>query len=95
MITAPALTETFCPGVVPGPAPEPALPHDATLEPTDETIAEVQSLVCASRQLQPDMSVEDLAVAMSAALRQLLEAPGPGYAVALASFALRYREEHL
>jgi hypothetical protein len=76
---------------------EPALPHDATLEPRDETIAEVQSLVCASRQLTPreEMSAHDLVLAMTGALRQLIDSPEPSYAVALAAFALRYREEHL
>lgn len=73
------------------------LPHDPRLEPRDETVAELQSLVCASRQLTPqdEMSAHDLVLAMTGALRQLIEEPSPGYAVALAAFALRYREEQL
>jgi hypothetical protein len=86
--------ETLPSAVGPELLPEPTLPHDATLEPSDETVAEVQSLVCASRQIAAEMPEEDLIAAMSAALRQLIEAPSSGYAVALASFALRYREEH-
>lgn len=98
-MSAPATTlPTTAPSAA---APELALdsdlPHDARLEPRDETIAELQSLVCASRQLTPpdEMPGSDLVLAMTGALRQLIESPSPGYAVALAAFALRYREEHL
>lgn len=75
---------------------EPAapLPHDATLEPTDETIAEVQSLVVQSRQTGPLDIAEGLA-AISHCTRRIIETGNPVWAIALAGFALRLKEEHL
>lgn len=96
MITAPAHTPTFCPDVAPQlveRAPDP--PHDARLEPADETVAELQSLVCKSRQLAPELGREELLGCMEAAIAQLMVDPGPGHAVAVAAFALRFREECL
>lgn len=72
-----------------------APPHDMTLEPADETIAEVQSFVAASRQTTPGLDRVDLVVAMSDTLRGLIETPTVAEAIALAGFALRLREEHL
>lgn len=73
----------------------PELPHDAALEPSDETVAEVQSLVCKSRQLQPELTPDELLAAMEGALYELMvrRPDAGGYAVALATMALRYREE--
>lgn len=68
--------------------------HDATLEPKDETIAEVQSFVAASRQASR-LDHVDLVVALSDTLRGLIDEPTPAQAIALAGFALRLREEHL
>lgn len=76
-----------------------ALAHDATLEPRDETIAEVQSFVAASRQASYEclavLGRAELVVAMSDTLRGLIDEPTPAQAIALAGFALRLREEHL
>jgi hypothetical protein len=76
-----------------------ALPHDATLEPTDSTIAEVQSFVVQSRQLSYEglrtLGHLDLIIALSDTLRGLIDEPSPDRAIALAGFALRLREEHL
>lgn len=74
-----------------------ALAHDATLEPLDETIAEVQAFVSTSRQLAPvgSFGPDELGAALSDTLRRLMDAPEPALAVALAGFALRLREEHL
>lgn len=91
------------PGVGPEPPPDappdteraPDPPHDSRLEPTDETVAELQSLVCRSRQLAPEITAEELLGAIESALRQLMVDPTPGYAVAVAAFALRFREESL
>lgn len=76
-------------------APGAGLPHDATLEPKDETIAEVQALTVQSRQLHPALRHDELVIALSGALRRLIEEPSPAYAVAIATLALRLREEHL
>lgn len=85
------LRESFVTELLPGAG----LPHDATLEPRDETIAEVQSLTVQSRQLHPGLRHDELVIALSGALRRLIEQPCPAYAVAIATLALRLREEHL
>lgn len=75
------------------PLPGP-LPHDATLEPTDETVAEVQSFVVQSRQMGPLDMAECLA-AMSHGIRRIIDTRNPQWAIAIAAFALRLKEEHL
>ena len=75
------------------PLPEP-LPHDATLEPTDDTIAAVQCLVAQSRQTGP-LDMAEACAAIGHCLRRVIETRNPEYATAIAGFALRLREEHL
>lgn len=75
------------------PLPGP-LPHDATLEPSDETIAEVQSFVVQSRQTG-DVDMAECVAAMSHAIRRVIETRNPQWALAVAAFALRLKEEHL
>lgn len=74
--------------------PQP-LPHDQALEPKDETIAELQSFVVMSRQLDCHMDYASLVMAASENLRRLCEHPCREYAVAVAALSLRIAEEHL
>lgn len=71
------------------------LPHDQTLEPKDETIAELQSFVVMSRQLDCHMDYASLVMAASENLRRLCEHPCREYAIAVAALSLRIAEEHL
>lgn len=75
------------------PLPGP-LPHDATLEPTDDTIAEVQSFVVQSRQMGA-LDMAECVAALSHSIRRVIETRNPQWAVAAAAFALRLKEEHL
>jgi hypothetical protein len=75
------------------PLPGP-LPHDATLEPTDDTVAEVQSFVVQSRQTGP-LDMAECVACLSHAIRRVIETRNPQWAVAAAAFALRLKEEHL
>ena len=75
------------------PMPGP-LPHDAALEPTDSTIAEVQSFVVQSRQTGP-LDMAETVAALSHCTRRVIETRNPQWATAAAAFALRLREEHL
>lgn len=70
------------------------LEHDARLEPEDATIAEVQAFVARSRQLGY-LGYPELLMAISQAMVDLIDTEDPNYAVAIAGFALRIREEHL
>lgn len=70
------------------------LPHDPHLEPDDSTIAEVQAMMCQSRQLtQP--SYPRLLSCIEESTRMLAETSDPRFALAIAVYALRIREEHL
>lgn len=70
------------------------LPHDTRLEPDDETVAEVQAFVVQSRQ-EGELDVAEILCCISHCTRRIIESKNPAYAVALAGFALRLREEHL
>jgi hypothetical protein len=78
------------------PSPGAPLPHDATLEPTDDTIAAVQSLVAASRaQDGGDLAADQLYACICHCTRRAIETKNPSFAVGIAAFALRLAEEHL
>ncbi len=77
-----------------GEPPATPLPHDATLEPTDDTIAAVQSFIVQSRQTG-ELDVAELIAAIGHCTRRVIETRNPDWAMAIASFALRLREEHL
>lgn len=68
---------------------------DGVLEPSDLTIAQVQSFVVMSRQLDCHMDYASLVMAASENLRRLCEHPCREYAVAVAALSLRIAEEHL
>lgn len=70
------------------------LPHDATLEPTDDTIAAVQAFVVQSRQTGP-LDMAEAVAAIGHCTRRVIETRNPEWATAVAAFALRLREEHL
>jgi hypothetical protein len=72
-----------------------SLAHDVTLEPTDDTIAAVQSLVAASRQESAELGPEQLYAVICHCTRRAIETRNPVWAHALAAFALRLAEEHL
>lgn len=73
----------------------PSLAHDVTLEPTDDTIAAVQSLVAASRQEAHALEPDQLYAAICHCTRRAIETRNPAQAHAIAAFALRLAEEHL
>lgn len=75
--------------VTPGP-----LPHDTRLEPADETVAELQAFVVQSRQTG-ELDLAQTIACLCHCTRRIIESHDPAYAVALAAFALRLREEHL
>lgn len=68
--------------------------HDATLEPRDETVAELQSFTVQSRQVGP-LDMAECVAAISHCTRRVIETRNPDWAIACAAFALRLREEHL
>lgn len=70
------------------------LPHDTTLEPEDETVAELQAFVVQSRQAG-ELDMPQMVACLCHCTRRIIESRNPAYAVALAGFALRLREEHL
>jgi hypothetical protein len=72
-----------------------SLAHDVTLEPTDDTIAAVQSLVAASRQETAEFEPDQLYAAICHCTRRAIETKNPVWAHAIAGFALRLAEEHL
>lgn len=67
------------------------------LEPADETVAELQSLVVAIRHREPDAVTGELLVALVSTLDHLLGAATDvdriRHSMALAAIATRYREE--
>lgn len=73
----------------------PSLAHDVTLEPTDDTIAAVQSLVAASRQESSQLEPDQLYACICHCTRRAIETRNPAQAHAIAAFALRLAEEHL
>lgn len=77
------------------PSPGAPLPHDATLEPTDDTIAAVQNLVAASREMGPDLAADQLYAAICHCTRRAIETRNPSFAHGIAAFALRLAEDHL
>jgi hypothetical protein len=71
---------------------------DGVLEPSDQTIAELQAMVVQSRKLNAEgqpLGYADLVMAISENLRRMCEHPDPHHAIAIAALALRIREEHL
>jgi hypothetical protein len=69
-------------------------PIQARLEPAESTLEELQSLIVQSRQLV-EVTYTDLVCALSDAVAQLIVTRDHRFAIAIAAFALRIREEHL
>jgi hypothetical protein len=64
------------------------------LEPAEATLKALRELVVESRQLV-EINYHDLVLAMTDCVAQLIATKDPRYALAIAGFALRIREEHL
>jgi hypothetical protein len=69
-------------------------PHDFAAEPRDETIAEVQSAVVQSRLACEQLSLQNLLDAIDTSCASLLSTGDARFAVAIAAYAIRIREEY-
>ena len=67
---------------------------DVRREASEATISELQALIVDSRQLA-DIDYHELVMALSDGVGQLIVTKDPKFAIAIAAFALRIREEHL
>ena len=73
---------------------EPSSPHDYSLEPLDETVAELQSGVVRSRQRRRTSAKNALLAYLSAELVLLTATGDAAHAIEIAAAALRWFEEH-
>lgn len=69
-------------------------PHDYGVEPRDETVAEVQSAVVQSRLACEVLTLQQLLDAIDTAASSLLSTGDARFAVAMAAYAIRIREEY-